>query len=64
MSHSNYPKIVTAAKNNKGLSIKDVRSQGERVVQFGHFANRGREVIQMRSPHFLVEKTSHFWNLC
>jgi len=30
-------------------------------VQYGHFADKGGEgVLQMRTPHFLAQKTSEF----
>jgi len=51
--------------NNKGPSIKDVRTQGEGgFVQCGHFADKGRGVLQMRtSTLFDAKKLRIFWNL-
>jgi len=42
----------------KGLSIKDVRSQGE-FVQCGHFSDKG-SFFKCERPHFLVQKSSNF----
>jgi len=46
------------------LSINDVRSQGGEVVQCGHFADKGKEVLQMwTSKLFGVTKLQIFQNL-
>jgi len=43
---------------SKGLSIKDVRTQGGGVVQCGHFVDKG--VLQMRMSALFGAKTSDF----
>jgi len=51
--YSNLP------ESNKGLSIKDFRSQGFFPVRT-FFGQGGSGILQMRTPHFLVQKRSNF----
>jgi len=46
---------------SKEPSKKDVRSQGEGVVQFGHFADKGgSSLFTCGCPHFLLQKALDF----
>jgi len=44
----------------RGSSVKDIRNQlGEgEFVQRGHFSDKGRDVLQMRTSALLVPKTN------